>query len=258
MNVPHHLDTAETILFAGDTHGNTHHLRYLIDQAVAHQADRIIQVGDFGYWAHTPDGQQFLDDVANYAEQHQMPVGFIDGNHENHERLQRLAEHTDPDTQTVPIANNGWLHWIPRGTRIAIAGHQFGFLGGAFSIDHMSRTQGVSWWPEEEPTEADLNRLGTDPLDVLVTHDVPEGIYMTSHINLSWPTENRARATRHLLREAVHRTQPQLVIAGHWHQRQTKQIPDTTTTVEVLNCDGTGPESWILLNTTTLAITNGT
>ena len=40
------------ILLAGDTHGNTTHVRYLIDVAVDQGCDRIFQLGDFGAWEH--------------------------------------------------------------------------------------------------------------------------------------------------------------------------------------------------------------
>ncbi|MDE0804529.1 MAG: hypothetical protein OSA99_14550 [Acidimicrobiales bacterium] len=111
------------------------------------------------------------------------------------------------------------VQWIPRGSRWEWNGVRFGAVGGAFSVDWRRRTPGENWWPDHENVaDADVVRLGTDPLDVLVTHDVPLGVPMDaiSTYPLSPSDESNCALTRERLRDAVEATQPSLVLHGHW------------------------------------------
>ncbi|WP_418606295.1 O-antigen ligase family protein [Georgenia sp. SUBG003] len=50
-------------------------------------------------------------------------------------------------------------------------GRQVG-VGGAFSVDRDRRREGMTLWADlEEPTQEDIEQLGDDPLDVLLTHE---------------------------------------------------------------------------------------
>jgi hypothetical protein len=96
----------------------------------------------------------------------------------------------------------------------------FGALGGAFSIDHYARTNGLDWWAGlEETQQDDLDLLGDAPLDVLVTHDAPFGAEPAHGSEIGSIDEMRASRTRRLLADAVAATQPRLVLHGHWHLR---------------------------------------
>lgn len=75
---------------------------------------------------------------------------FVDGNHENF---------TELNSYGVDEWNGGKVHFIEndiihlmRGQIFHIDGTTFFTFGGAYSIDKMDRTEGITWFPEEIPT----------------------------------------------------------------------------------------------------------
>lgn len=63
------------VLFAGDTHGNVPFCRYLAKQAARLVgADRVLQVGDFGFWEHEKNGVKFRDLVSEAATRTGVPL----------------------------------------------------------------------------------------------------------------------------------------------------------------------------------------
>ncbi len=207
------------LLLAGDVHGNERWIGSLCKLARRHGCDAILQLGDFGYWPHTDDGLRFLDHVDWHSERNGIAcVYWIDGNHENHDALARL----EPDgSGMVPIGDR--CRYIPRGHRWEWSGVRFGALGGAFSVDRRQRTKHVSWWPGELLTDVDVERLGEDRLDVLVTHDSPEG---TPLRGLELPPLDAVLVdeVRGRIFEAVEAVGPKLVVHGHWHHRYSHEL----------------------------------
>ena len=103
---------------------------------------------------------------------------FVDGNHENFERL----------NFEFPVEewNGGRVHRISDNVRHLIRGEVFDIdgvsvfaFGGAQSRDKEWRTPYRSWWPEEMPSEEDfanadknLNACGRK-VDLVITHCAP-------------------------------------------------------------------------------------
>ena len=165
------------IFITGDTHG-THDFDKLKIFAEEHpeltRNDYMIIAGDFGgVWSsHT-----IRDDLKPYKE---LPftVLFVDGNHENHTLL---------DAYPVEIWNGGKVHIIAeniihlmRGQIFIIDGKTFFTFGGATSIDKAWRTEGISWWSQEVPTDDDiveanrnLEKVGFK-VDYIITHSCDE------------------------------------------------------------------------------------
>ena len=126
-------------------------------------------------------------------------------------------------------------------------------MGGAFSVDWRYRTPGRNWWPDETIDEADVDRLGGAPLDVLVTHDAPAGIDLPTSWRLPPTDEARCLAQRELVRRALDATSPTLAVHGHWHHRHTTELG--TTQVVGLSCDGLD-DSWAVLDLTNLSVSD--
>lgn len=70
---------------------------------------------------------------------------------------------------------------------------------------------------------ADVDALGTAPLDVLVAHDAPAGVPLEG-FRLPAEDEVRSDEVRRLVRAATEATRPRLVLHGHWHRRHSYEL----------------------------------
>ena len=211
---------AERVLIAGDAHGDSNWIEEICDVAVKQRCDVILQLGDFGFWSHTGAGETYLNNVDRALAERELQLWWIDGNHESFDVLRKLPV----DDDGLVTVRDRIVH-IPRGARWMWQGCRFGALGGAFSIDYERRVPGLSWWPgQEEVGQEDVDRLGDDQLDVLVTHDSPMGATVRSQFSVPAHIETRSQETRMLVAEAVRRCRPQLVLHGHWHQRVSSDV----------------------------------
>lgn len=234
------------VLLAGDTHANSRWIGHLCAVARDQRCPLILQVGDFGYFPSHRVGRTFLDAAERAGAEHDVHIAFIDGNHDDHDRLARRRG----DGRT-PTGVSAHVTYLPRGLRLDIGGRAFGFLGGAFSVDWRYRTEGRTWWPQETIEPADVARLGAGPLDVLVTHDAPDGVDLPSTWRLPPDDEARGLAQRTLIRRALDATTPQLIVHGHWHHRHLTEVGSTR--VLGLGCDG-ADDAWAVLDLRDLSL----
>lgn len=237
------------ILVAGDTHGSLDHLSYLCATAVDAGAGLIVQVGDFGYvWSL--DALRRADMI---LEAHGIQLWWLDGNHENFDLLE-AGFGASPD-DPISTAMSDRIVYLPRGYRFTVDGVRCMAFGGAVSIDRQWRKPGVSWWPQETITEGQVRRAmeGGGVVDVLFCHDSPNNPrldqFMLPGVGVS---ELRDSAlSRSAIDAVVAHTKPRLVIHGHYHGRYTHVAG--VAIVEGLSCNGTGPDSWIIIDTDRLA-----
>ena len=208
------------ILLAGDWHGNREWAQTCFEVAARDKCDAVLQLGDFGLWPGRED--EWLDHVERLAASAGAPLTWIDGNHENHEALDRWRDQAD-GSGLVQMRDS--VRWATRGARWEWDGVRFGALGGAVSVDRFLRRPGVNWWPQEAVTQSDVDRLGDGPLDVLATHAAPT-TPGRPYRRLPLPRSiiEDALQTRSLLDQAVARTRPALVVHGHYHTRMRTQL----------------------------------
>ena len=247
--VPGPTGAPTRILVAGDTHGNLGWISTIAKLAARHGCTGIVQLGDFGFWSdkktrHTPVlNEHFLDAVATDLACYGVWMRVVDGNHDAHPLvLERFHPGAYP-TEPVSV-RSGLLDWATRGSRWEWAGVRFGALGGAVSIDKRMRTPGWSWWATEMIWPEDVERLGTGALDVLCTHEAPEGVGQPGVDFVQLPIrllqeEADSRACRRLVEQARQATRPALLLHGHHHMRYRKGMDGAgvVTTVEGLGCD---------------------
>lgn len=233
----------ERVLLAGDWHGNRGWAEYCFDAAVARRCQVIVQLGDFGLWPGREEA--WLDHVDRLAEERGIPLVWVDGNHEDHDSLDRWRARADGQGM---VQMRPRLAWASRGARWEWSGRKFGALGGAVSIDRFLRRAGVNWWPQEAVAPADVDRLGNQPLDVLVTHSGPaSGSPAGPALRLPESIARDVRRVRELLAEAVSRTRPQLVVHGHYHRRLSYRVEGSR--VEGLANDGAPDgDAWAVLD----------
>lgn len=262
--VPGPRGSTARLLVAGDTHGNLGWLTQLAVLAAGHGCEGILQLGDFGFWpdpkvlrecARVVLNEGWLSAVADALAGQGVWLRVIDGNHDFHPAV--LAAYA-PDDQGIAAVRDRRLDWATRGARWEWCGVRFGALGGAYSIDRMWREPGVTWWETETITDAERDLLGAEALDVLLTHDAPQGVGW-AEVDTSGPKVDPAsRANREQVERARRATRPAILLHGHYHLRYGTTMFDPDTRIEGLAADiQADGGSWGVLELPGLAFTDG-
>lgn len=181
----------------GDVHGKFSRYRELI-----RDVPFSIQVGDMGvgFRARHPSGDIRWSANPPYDAMSEGRHLFIRGNHDNPEVC---ARHD---------------YWIADGAVV----DGIYCLGGAASIDRAWRTEGLDWWPDEECSYADLQRMIDDYAairpEIVVTHECPESIASEILAAFNKTKIQDSSRTRQALERMFHLHQPREWYFGHWHQ----------------------------------------
>lgn len=256
------------ILLAGDTHGNTSHMEYILAIAKEQGCDRVFQLGDFGYWEHEQSGIQYLDDVNKYSQLHDIPVYFLDGNHDKISLL--LEKYKDADEEGFILVRENVLY-APRGHCWTWGGKSFIAIGGAYSVDKQYRlaqerhdaerygknTSGTLWFPEEEMADRDLDAIldrAPQRVDFMLTHDKPRGSnphWNRKDLSECWPNQDR-------IQKAMQTLKPYLLAHGHLHYRYDDSVRTAHGNTQILGLNSepwgsgrffSGPDTWYVLDT---------
>lgn len=157
--------------------------------------DFVIILGDFGLVWHAPrkgasEAWSLNPPEDRPTEQEEFWLGFLseqpwttlflDGNHENFDRLLARSLQKFHGGKAAKIHDSVW--YLRRGEVFDLCGKKCFVMGGAASIDKQWRTPGISWWPQEVPTQADLRNAQenlarhNDTVDLVLTHTCPLSI----------------------------------------------------------------------------------
>lgn len=164
------------IYITGDTHGDFSRFsskKFSIGEKLT-KNDVIIITGDFGgIWNINKSSKKEMYWL-KWLEEKPWTTLFIDGNHENFDRLDMLNE-IDMFGGKVGFLNKSIFH-LKRGNVYTIQGKKFFVFGGGYSIDKIYRTPNISWWPQEMPNHSEYKK-GLDTLvkynnkiDFIITH----------------------------------------------------------------------------------------
>jgi predicted phosphodiesterase len=247
------------VLVLGDTHGDCNWCVEVTRLAGEHGVERILQVGDFGYWPNIEfdlvAGRRvmwadwFLGEIDRACETYGVVEWIVlDGNHDDHVSLQTVLRQQPDDEGLRQLGSH--VRYSPRGNSFKLAGVSFGTLGGAASIDAYLEEWGVEfgntpyrrgydWFPElERPSMSDVERL-PGSLDVLLSHEAPIEIdlrHLNGFPNICIPPEIQdiTDEPRVVVSAAVHATTPQLLIHGHWHGRNRVRLERSDVSCEVV------------------------
>ena len=173
------------IYFTGDTHGESGRFseNVLIGEDAPKAGDHLIISGDFGFvFAQRGTVAYFEErDRLNALAELPYTILFVDGNHENFDRLEGEYAVEEWCGGKVHRIRPNVLH-LMRGQVFTIEGKKIFTMGGAYSIDKYMRREGFSWWPSEMPSndeyrEATANlRAHNNEVDIIVTHTAPREI----------------------------------------------------------------------------------
>jgi len=190
------------IFITGDTHGDF--TRFSTDifpeQKQMTKDDFVIVCGDFGLWHDTKQERHWLD----WLNDKPFTTLFVDGNHENFDRLYQMPV-SDWNGGQVHFIRNSIIH-LMRGHVFDIAGKRVFAMGGASSHDiddgilepddpdfkyrrkaldkrqALYRINRISWWKEELPSneEYETARKNLDAcsrkVDYIVSHCCPTSV----------------------------------------------------------------------------------
>ncbi len=145
---------------------------------------------------------------------------FVKGNHEDFAFLADMASAGD---EPVGVDAYGALLYLPNGGiwSCSLGAHtlRIGSLGGVEPREGRTGGAGTPYFNRSE-LKALRQRVGD--LDVLITHDVPQG----GAIGLGSAFERRGSAG---VRDIIRETQPRYHFCGHWHEPGFKlEVPGAT------------------------------
>ncbi len=230
------------IFLTGDCHGDFRRFNTanFPEQQDMTREDYVIVVGDLGLiW----DDSKEQDWWIQWLSERPFTLLFIDGNHENHDRLSALPVETWQGGRTHVIAGN--IRHLMRGQIFDLDGQKIFTFGGARSHDikdgildpadpgfkmkerllhhrhALYRVKGVSWWPGEMPTKEEyaegiqnLEAAGGQ-VDVILTHCAPTSVQTRMGIG-----KDRQDQLTDYLEEIHQKCQYKKWFFGHYHQEK--------------------------------------
>lgn len=154
-------------LLLGDVHADWSFFKAVITSTRDRKIDfdAVIQVGDFGIY---PD---YVKPLYKIGDELNVPIHFIDGNHEHHEHLwnvwPKMAQHN--------------IFYHPRGTVTVLPdGTKIGWLGGALNVDrqqYYSAKHQSANYPLADEIDLAANAINDcGGVDLMVTHSCPHNI----------------------------------------------------------------------------------
>ena len=171
------------IFITGDTHGGYKSgetkLKEFAKKYRFGKDDYLIIAGDFGFiWEDETDKKE--KEWLDWFDNQKFTTLFIDGNHENFNRL---------DSYKFSYFCGGMVHKISkkvihllRGEIYEINGLRIFTMGGALSVDKYRRTLNVSWWKGEGITQEQISKAWEKlrqigyKVDIAITHTCPRSV----------------------------------------------------------------------------------
>ena len=225
-----------SILLSGDTH-NDYDIAKLFKanlrrklQANLDEITHLIICGDWGaIWNNDTKSlktERYLVEKFYGAQPWETLV--VLGNHEVYDRIGGLPWTTRYGAPVQKVSDNIFV--LQNGNVYTIEGKRFFVFGGGESLDRDRRVEGESWWPQEIPTQADLERglanlkAAGGKVDYVLSHTCPQP--MADHMVSVAPNEYKvgtwtgkgADVTVRMLTELQrHMTPPKTWYFGHYH-----------------------------------------
>ena len=210
------------IFVTGDTHGDISRLLYreLIKGHIATNKDVIFILGDFGViFDNTPS---FVEELSlDLMAKRENIFMVVDGNHENHPRLNNLPD-TDIFGGKAKIIKGDNIFLCKRGEIYCIEDKKIFTFGGATSIDRKNRIEHVTWWKEEVATYTEMDyglenlKIHKNSVDYILAHTAPENISQILIKKLK-SFFNDKDQTREYLEHVCSTVSFKEFYCGHWH-----------------------------------------
>lgn len=197
----------------GDIHGRFYDYEVeCLKRARRHNTDTVpthsIQVGDFGIGFFS---EHWHEQIAKWQSENPTHR-FIRGNHDNLSKCIGMPGFVADGTVEKDVM----------------------YIGGAYSIDHALRTEGVDWWRDEELTISQLHTLidvySEVKPRVMITHDCPTQVawdmFLSKGDAVTGSVQIKSR-TGEALQAMFDTHKPELWFFGHWHYTRSSDIHGT-------------------------------
>lgn len=237
----------------GDTHGS-HDIKKLNtrnwpEQKKLTKDDVAISLGDFGLvWyplGTNPEQEYWLD----WLTEKNFTTAVVLGNHECYDIIETLPWETkwENDVQVLHRPK-GDIYFLKRGAIYNINGRKILAIGGAFSIDKAHRTEGISWWKQEDITSAEIENCFNEldekgyEVDYILTHTCPARI-VSEFIHLSmWNVGKVRDFTAEFLNEIDNLVEFKEWHFGHFHLHHTyTESSDDGKDMDIYTCHYNNP-----------------
>lgn len=220
MRVLEHAPTMDLpdqrVAVCGDWHGNVGWARTLA-RVLPYLAPDVTTLLHLGDWSMPQDE---VDEV--FAETDIDRIFVTLGNHEPWDRISPLLD-ANPG-RAVRVSKLTWI--LPRPARLTIGGRRVLSLGGAASVDRQSRTEGLTWFPDETVNDEHVAAaIAGGPADLMLTHEGPAGtpvrpvrkILRTNPHHFPKAALEASAASRARIAEVWDAVRPELLAHGHMH-----------------------------------------
>lgn len=170
-----------SVYITGDLHGEEAFIKTIPERCPElGKGDILIVAGDFGlpWWAPSVEKSWNDQKLLTILSEYEFTVCFVDGNHENYDLLKEYPYEEKWGGRVQKIVEN--VYHLCRGELFTMEGNRIFTFGGATSVDKEYRTEHISWWREENASQAEKD-YGLDMLksvdwnvDYVITHTAPE------------------------------------------------------------------------------------
>lgn len=209
------------IYIVGDTHGEIDHWKLntsVVKKNCNEYPQYVIVLGDFGFiWENDPKNEREIYWL-NWLEKKPWTTLFIDGNHENHHRLNNYHTVNMFGSEVGQISDK--IFHLKRGNIYYIEDKTFFCMGGAESTDKHLRKAYIDWWPEEISFYRDyynaINNLQkvNYKVDYVLTHTAPKSI-IEQYYNSSGRYKD---PTSEMLEDIKNKVEYKKWFHGHMHE----------------------------------------
>jgi len=224
-------------MVVGDTHGGNANILPKIKKAGEAGITHVLVVGDAGLWTHYFDGHVFLDAIQRTAEDNNLSVFFIGGNHENWDHWNWFVDNMPKSKGWAYVRSRVLL--APKAHKWSWAGKQFVAAGGAVSIDKEARLlqekgdpymdatgrtrsrkppqPRTLYWDNEQLTDEDVDviRKWNVKADYLFTHDCSNKTPFRGRLK----PDIDSQIHRQRIDKVLMLTTPEIHFHGHMHTK---------------------------------------
>ena len=210
-----------SVFVTGDTHGVLHRLSNKNWKTAKDltENDYVIIAGDFGLIFHPETSKEEKWWLA-WLEDRPFTTLFVDGNHENHERLKDLPVVMKFGGAVGKVSDK--VFHLKRGEIYNICDKKILTFGGAESVDKLYRIEGISWWREEVPSYYEMDsclanlELRGYEVDYIIAHTCPLTLSKMLAAKLALALRDTDPTTK-MLEHIISITKFSDFYCGHWH-----------------------------------------